>query len=72
VTQVHAPTLDDNLQPDIKLLNMVCPFGQDGHCARCSDFAGLYTPDGTVFAHCSYEGYCGHGVENEEEEAADE
>lgn len=58
VVQVHAPTLDDNLRPDIQLLNMVCPFGRDGHCAKCDSFAGLYSPDGTVFAHCSYEGYC--------------
>jgi hypothetical protein len=58
VVKVHAPHLDDDLRPDIHLLNMPCPFGRDGHCAKCESFAGLYSPEGTVFAHGSYEGYC--------------
>ena len=65
--RVHAPSLDHNLQPEVELLNTDCPFGKDGKCCACSDFAGLYTPDGSVFAHCSYEGYCSH-EKNEEKE----
>lgn len=60
VTKVHAPTLKDNLVPDFKLLNMECPFDKDGHCSNCEHMTGVYTPEGSVFANYSYEGYCDH------------
>lgn len=66
VVRVHAPNLNHRMQPAVELFNMSCPFSKDGKCWTCDDFAGLYTPEGTVFAYNNYEGYCGHGVEDEE------
>ena len=60
VTKVHAPSLDGNMRPDFQLLNMQCPFGEDGHCMTCEHFAGVYADDGVFAAYRSYEGFCAH------------
>ena len=62
---VHAPSLGENLIPIAKLLNpSECPAKkEDTICDNCEYFIGYYTPEGTVFAYATYEGFCKYGKE---------
>jgi hypothetical protein len=61
--RVHAPHLNSDMEPAFELFNMGCPFEKVGKCWTCPDFAGIWTPEGTVFSYDNYEGYCAHGLE---------
>jgi len=63
LVRVHCPNLDKNLNPDFKLINMTCPFKQDGHCGQCEHLAGVYSEEGTFFSYGSYEGFCDYHKE---------
>ena len=47
-----------NMVPDFELLHKdQCPL-KDGHCGECEKMMGVYTQDGTIFAHEVYEVFC--------------
>lgn len=57
--KIHAPHLDDNLQPKFELqIGEICPKGQNGKCSSCKSFLGFQNPDGYVFSYMTFEGYC--------------
>lgn len=72
VVKVHPPTLDANMRPAFRLLNVRCSAGKDGECHKCEDFVGAYSEDGTFFAHGTYEGFCKAGVLPVKEEAKED
>ena len=59
VLRVMAPHMDKNMRPEIQLQNInECPLKGDGMCCRCERFRGMILPEGTIFAHGVYEGFC--------------
>lgn len=62
IIQIHCPHLDENLNPKPELcVDQVCPKSNDeefGKCFECQSFMGLFVPDGEIFAHMTFEGYC--------------
>jgi len=58
VYKVHAPTLDKNMRPAFRLLNVQCKRGLNGECNKCDFFIGAFSEDGTFSSSGSYEGFC--------------
>jgi hypothetical protein len=57
--RVHAPTLDEQMRPDFRLINMECPFGFDGHCGACDCFQGVMMgDDGMIASYMVFDGVC--------------
>jgi hypothetical protein len=57
---VHAPTLNEDLEPDIFLLNEVCPneIVTKNHCGKCEHLVCVNIPDGNIQSYASYKGFC--------------
>lgn len=59
---VHSPTLTKDLRPAFQLLNMRCPYNEEGLCYKCpkrfSMEIDLSQEDGMVASHMSYPATC--------------
>ena len=62
IIQVCCPELDENMNPKVELCyDQTCPKQSNeefGKCHTCQSFKGLFTPNGTISAYMTFEGYC--------------
>jgi hypothetical protein len=57
---MHAPTLDENMNPKFELLNMTCPLGRRQYsCMTCDQFKGVFIDNDNINSYSKYEGFCG-------------
>ncbi|MCK5016560.1 MAG: hypothetical protein KAS32_05740 [Candidatus Peribacteraceae bacterium] len=64
--KVHAPELDENMQPAFVLLNSTCGYDNDGKCHACNKFVGAHSDDGTFNSSGAYEAFCGGKFDSSE------